>query len=254
MTSTTPVLYVFAISHYCEKARWALEYLGVEHQLRHVAPGEHGQIAKRLGAARSSVPYLSVGARVIQGSADIVDWADASASAERPRLTPAGNRDHAACVQIEQRIDDIAGVHVRRFYYSEAIVDCPETVRPIFTRDLPFTKKLLVTAAWGKIRKLMIAGMDLGATQGQESRRIVAGELDWIDELLADGRPYLVGNQFSRADIAVASLLSPLVIPPQHPVYANLELPPGIAACVAEWNSRPSIQWVRDIYARHRQS
>ncbi len=253
MTSTTPVLYVFAISHYCEKARWALEYLGVEHKLRHVAPGEHGQIAKRLGAPRSSVPYLSVDARVIQGSANIIDWADETASANR-RLTPAGDRDRAACEQIEQRIDDTAGVHVRRFYYSEALIDYPQTVRPIFTRDLPFSKKLLVSAAWGKIRQFMISGMDLGSTQGQQSQQIVDGELQWLDELLADGRQYLVGRQFSRADIAVASLLSPLVLPPQHPVYANLELPPGIAACVSEWNSRRSIGWVREIYARHRRS
>jgi len=73
MPSITPVLYVFAISHYCEKARWTLDYLGIDYELRHVAPGEHGQIAKKLGAPRTSVPYLSTGDEVIQGSADIID-------------------------------------------------------------------------------------------------------------------------------------------------------------------------------------
>jgi len=113
MSETTPVLYVFAISHFCEKARWALDVLEVDYELRHVAPGEHMEIAKKLGAPRSSVPYLSLDGRVIQGSADIVTWAEGVSSTEIS-LTP----DAEDCEQIEKRIDDVAGVHVRRFYYS----------------------------------------------------------------------------------------------------------------------------------------
>lgn len=247
MTSNKPVLYVFAISHYCEKARWALDFLGVDYKLRHVAPGEHMEIAKKLGAPRSSVPYLSLNERVIQGSADIVTWAE-DESPSGKSLTP----DAAACEQVEKRIDDIAGVHVRRFYYSEALVDDPSMIRPIFTRDLPLTKKLMISLGWSKIRKIMISRMDLGARQGKESEAIVDDELCWIDELLADGRSYLVGGEFSRADIAVASILAPLVVPAEHPVYSRLQHPPRLAEELSKWEQRPSFKWVRDIYARHR--
>lgn len=250
MSSSTPVLYVFAISHYCEKARWALDYLGIDYELRYVAPGEHVQIAKKLGAPRSFVPYLSAGDRVIQGSAEIIDWADNATSSKEKRLTPDAGREE--CLRIEKRIDDIAGVHVRRFYYSEALVGYPKIVRPMFTRDLPVTKKLLIGIFWGKIRNLMIARMDLGSTQGQESRDITDGELNWLDGLLADGRKYLVGDGFSRADIAAASLLAPLAVPPEHPTYARIKHPPKLAAVVSAWERRPSMDWVRDIYARHR--
>ena len=124
-----PTLYIFAISHYCEKARWALDYLGIDYDLRYVAPGEHGQIAKRLGAAKTSVPYLGVGERVIQGSADIISWAESMPSSNGERLTP--EVDILVGADIEKRADDIAGVHIRRFYYSEALVEHPSTVRPI---------------------------------------------------------------------------------------------------------------------------
>jgi len=248
--SSKPVLYVFAISHYCEKARWALDYLGIDHDSRFVAPGEHAQIAKKLGAPRSSVPYLSVDGRVIQGSADIIDWADTTASSGNKRLTPESGRNE--CLEIEKRLDDIAGVHVRRFYYSEALIDHANTVRPLFTRDLPLPKKLMISMAWGKIRQIMIARMDLGTKQGQESRGIVEGELDWVDDLLADGRKYLVGGEFSRADIAAASLLAPLALPPEHPTYNRMKFPPKMAADISRWERRPSIRWVRDIYARCR--
>ncbi|MDH3532732.1 MAG: glutathione S-transferase N-terminal domain-containing protein [Gammaproteobacteria bacterium] len=250
MATSRPILYVFAISHYCEKARWALDYLGIDYELRFVAPGEHGQIAKKLGAPRSSVPYLLAGEQVVQGSADIIDWADAAAASSEKRLTPDEGRE--ACEQIEQRIDAIAGVHIRRYYYSEALVDYPQTVRPIFTRDLPLLKRLLISIGWGKIREFMITAMDLGRRQGQESKDITAGELDWVDGLLADGRAHLVGDRLSRADIAVASLLAPLALPPQHPAYGTIKHPPRMAEDVAGWEQRSSIKWVRDIYARYR--
>lgn len=250
MSGPVPILYVFAISHYCEKARWALDYLGIDYELRYVAPGEHMQIARKLGAPRSYVPYLEVDGRVIQESAKIIDWADAAAPPTAKKLTPGNSADE--CRATEKRLDDVAGVHVRRYYYSEAIVRYPKTVRPIFTRDLPLYKRLLLTAAFGKIRGLMIKGMDLGDAQGQESRGIVEGELDWIDGLLSDGRRYLVGNEFSRADLTAASLLAPLAMPLEHPTYSGFQLPPGVAGDVAGWEQRPSIGWVREMYARHR--
>lgn len=245
-----PKLYVFAISHYCEKARWALDYLGVDYELCHLAPGQHRSVARRLGCRRSALPILAADGTVVQGSGEIIDWAESLPAVPTRRLTPETGRDD--CLAIEERLDAVAGVHTRRYYYSEAVVEHPETVRPIFTNDLGSLQRLLVVAMWGSIRKLMIRGMDLGAAQGRESGAIVDGELGWLDEMLADGRRYLVGDSFSRADLTAASLLAPLVGPPEHPVYANLVLPPKLAAEVGGWAERPSLRWVRDTYARHR--
>ncbi len=250
MSMPTPKLYVFAISHYCEKARWALDYLAIDHQVVPLAPGIHARTASQLGAPRSSLPILVADGQLVQGSADIVDWAERAASADSPRLTPDGAREEIG--EIERRLDEVAGIHVRRYYYSEALVDHPETVRPIFTDPLPLMQKLLVSATWGAMRKRMISGMDLGPEQGQASRRIVDGELSWLDGLLSDGRRYLVADTFSRADMAAASLLAPLAVPREHPVYAELRLPPNLAADLADWETRPSLQWVRQMYAEHR--
>lgn len=248
---TPPVLYVFAISHYCEKARWALDSLGVEYDLRNLAPGSHMQVAKELGAAGSSLPLLVAGERVVQGSGAIIDWAEAAAADPARRLSPAGELE-AECRALEQRLDDVAGVHVRRYYYSEAMVDYPDTVRPIFTRDLAPEEGQLLDENWGLVRELMIAAMDLGPEQRLESRRIVEDELDWFDGLLADNRRYLVGDRFSRADITAASLLAPFALPKEHPTYGLLEVPPQASADLALWAERPTVAWVRAIYQRHR--
>ncbi len=247
---TRPILYVFAISHYCEKARWALDSLAVDYELRHLAPGLHGLIAKRLGAPGSSLPLLVADGRVVHGSGAILEWADAATTNDSMRLCPDAMREE--CRLLEQRLDDVAGVHARRYYYSEALVEHPQTVRPMFTRDLSFGQGLLLRAAWGRVRALMIRAMDLGFEQGQQSKQILEQELDWFDGLLSDGRRFLVGDRFSRADLTAASLLAPIALPPEHPTYGRLELPPRARADLARWSDRPTTGWVREIYRTHR--
>lgn len=248
---STPVLYVFAISHYCEKARWALDVLGIEYELRHLAPGPHVEVTRQLGAAGSSLPLLVSEGRVVQGSDGILDWAEAAVGSSPKRLTPASELA-GECRAIEERLDDVAGVHVRRYYYSEAIVEHPDSVRPIFTRDLSPSERQSIDENWGVVCKLMTAAMDLGPGQREESRRIVENELDWLDGLLADGRRFLVGDRLSRADITGASLFAPLALPKEHPTYGALEVPPRAGADLALWAGRPTLAWVREIYRAHR--
>ncbi len=246
----TPTLHVFSISHYCEKARWALDYLGHDYVLSRLAPGSHIKKAKSLGLKRGAMPFLELPDGVIQGSADIVSWAETHGAGEA-QLTSPENRE--ACLEIEQRLDDVAGIHVRRFFYSEAIVDHPSTVLPIFRRGLPWLEQLKLSLGWKVVCRLMIKGMDLGPTQRQESRDKVEGELDWLDGLLADGRQYLVGDRLTRADLAAASLLSPLALPDEHPEYQHIVVPPLAQADMDRWAERPSIRFAKNLYknARH---
>jgi glutathione S-transferase len=246
-----PVLYVFAISHYCEKARWALDYLGVEYELQHLPPGAHLEIVKGLGAPGSSLPLLVAEDSVVQGSGDILDWAESSTADASSRLNPDSEFEDE-CRLLEQRIDDVAGVHVRRYYYSEALVESPDSVRAIFSSDLPDGQRQSLEENWSIVCQLMIGAMDLGPEQGQESRRIVEGELAWLDGLLSDGRRYLSGGRFSRADITAASLLAPLALPEEHPHYGMLEVPPRARVDLQQWAERPTPTWVRKIYREHR--
>ena len=246
---TTPVLYVFNISHYCEKARWALDYFGIEHEARHGMPGAHRVIAKKLGAKRGSVPFLQTDDEVIAGSAAIIDWCELHNAGKRPSLAGAAPQ---AVRAIEKRLDDVVGVHVRRFYYSDALITAPASVRPIFSNGLPLWQRAAVTLGWSRIVPMMIKGMDLGIEQGLQSRAVVEAELDWLDGLLADGRPYLHGNQWTRADLTAAALLGPLVAPKEHPITAKAFFPSGVRQAMKDWEKRPALQFVGRMYATHR--
>ncbi len=84
------------------------------------------------------------------------------------------------------------------------------------------------------------------------SRAKLSAELDWLDSLLADGRQYLAGGRFSRADITVASLLAPFARPEQMKTYHNMTVPEALAAAVDCWKDRPIMRWTVELYRTRR--
>jgi hypothetical protein len=49
--------------------------------------------------------------------------------------------DDAQARAIEKRLDDVLGVHVRRFFYSYALTSMPLAVRPLFSEGLPLWQR-----------------------------------------------------------------------------------------------------------------
>ncbi len=73
MSPSTPVLWHLPISHYNEKARWALDYKGVEHRRRPVPPPAHMAVAYAVTRGRGyTVPLLQLDGRAISDSTAII--------------------------------------------------------------------------------------------------------------------------------------------------------------------------------------
>lgn len=244
---TKPILTVFTISHYCEKARWGLDYLGIDYQLQVVTAGTHLKIAKELGLENSAVPFLETEQGVIQGSDAILDWAEENSVSARSRLSSS-----ETIRSIEQRLDQRLGIHVRRWFYSEAIVEHPSIVRPVFTKDISLWEQAKFSIKWPVIKKLMIQKMDLGYEQGQESFDIVKSEIEWLESMLSDNGNFLTGETFSRADITAASLLAPIVNPQEHPCFDLLSLPPRAQEQYLQISDYAIWAWIIDVYAKYR--
>jgi len=185
-----------------------------------------------------------LGDEVIQGSADIITWSNTQALEQgRPSLDISEES-----IAIEKRLDEVLGVHVRRWFYSESLLDCPEIVLPVFSKGSGFIKRLLIKAAWPTIIQSMIKRMALGPKQERESKEIVLKELDWLDSLLAKSPNYLCGSSLSNADIAAASLLAPMFSPPSHPASEVMSLPPRVSASAVELAERPFAKWILTLY------
>jgi glutathione S-transferase len=247
MEQTVPKLITFGISHYCEKARWALDWHGLVFGEESWAPGLHMILAKRRGAKATSLPILLVGDEIIQGSDRIVDWADAQARDKTRLLTT------PEALVIERRADQAIGIHTRALYYAECLPNAPHAVKPALFAGVSLPHLLIGILMWPGVRRVMMRVYDSTTETATRSRAALEDELDWVDGLLADGRKYLAGNGFSRADVTVASLLAPFARPAQVPLFCDMRGTAAIEADIARWQERPVMRWVRKLYRTHRQ-
>ena len=89
---TSPVLITIPISHYCEKARWALDRTGVKYEEKAHLQVIHWVPVARAGGGKTA-PVLVWGDRVFADSADIVDIVlyDSFAQAESDHLGVGGH-------------------------------------------------------------------------------------------------------------------------------------------------------------------
>jgi len=182
----------------------------------------------------------------VQGSGAVIDWADAKAKDPSRQLTQEGS------LEIEERADKVIGWHVRRLSYAEILPRFPHYAKPGLFQNTSRTHRLVGNMMWPVTRRVMMSAYDVTPSAASESRSILEVELDWLDEKLNDGRPYLVGGKFSRADVTVASLLAPFARPPEMPVYHEMSLTDDLKADCARWERRPFMQWVRTQYASNR--
>ena len=241
-------LYTFAVSHYCEKARWALDLGGVDYREVRWAPGPHVLAARRFGAG-SSVPILRCVDGVVQGSGAIVDWLQATG---RTRWCDGAPDARAEIAALEARADNGIGVAVRRMIYAAGLAVEPRPIaRQLFAGAAPAQLRL-AWLMWPLTRQLMAFGMRARPRDLEAAKADVDRELDALDARLDDGRRFLVGDRLSRADIAVASLLAPLARPPQHPVYRDLAPWRTYQQIIDRYRARTTVHWVRRLYADHR--
>jgi glutathione S-transferase len=112
-------------------------------------------------------------------------------------------------------------------------------------------RKMTFRASQPVVLKAMKEGMGLTQRGADRSLKRVNEALDRLDSRLCDNA-YLVGEQFSVADLTAASLLAPVVQPPEAPFQLPGELPDEFKAFCEAFSGRPAIEWVRRMYTQHR--
>ena len=227
-------LLVLAPSHFCERARWALDHAGINYREVRCAPGPHVVFAKRL-APDTSLPIFLTGTQVIQGSDRILAWTGIS-----------GNDP-----DLEGRFERWVGPLVRRYFYSALLHDPSSNIREILLDGVPGPQALMGRLLWPLTRQRMVRAMEARSDARPGLERQVEAALDWFDAQVV-GRQYLVGDHFGRADITAASLLAPLVRPAACPLYRQTRLPFAAEDALRGWRKRRSLVWVERIYAEHR--
>ncbi len=200
-------LYQFPMSHFCEKARWALDYKGVAYRVVNYLPGFHF-LPVRMIAPKTSVPVLRDGKAIVQGSGEIIDYLDGKYP-ESP-LTPRDPEFAKEALEWERFCDEEIGVHARRWFYYHALAD-RRVALGFLLQDAARYKGAFFRLAFPVVRLVMMQFMDITAETAAGSEQRFRLALKKLDGVLA-GRRFLVGDRFSRADLAACALLSPVCL------------------------------------------
>lgn len=244
----TVVLWHIELSHYNEKARWALDHKGIPHERRVPMPGLHGVRAALLTrGAQRRLPVLELEGRRIGDSTAII--AALEQYRPEPPLYPEDAGERARALELEDWFDEQLAPAVRRLVWFHTLPDADATAAALFTEPSPGRERLMRATAPVSRR---VAAADYGAdAEGAETARAIILEAIDIVEAGVGPSGYLVGDRFSVADLAGAALFTPLISPPERP-YAPRTIAQALLGFRDELMARPGGAWVAEMYARHR--
>jgi glutathione S-transferase len=248
-----PTLITIPFSHFCEKARWALDHARVGYREEGHLPGLHKRAVHRASGKAGSVPVLVLdGDGVLDDSPLIVRWADARASSDR-KLLPSGGRERDEALALERHFDVDFAPHVRRFAYFHLLPDRALALE-LMRIETPWLEHAIVRLGFPVLTRFMRRGMRIDHEHAMRSRDKMRAVFDETSKRLADGRPFLMGDRFGAVDIAFAAFSTPLFAPPEHPMrrHTRAQLPAGLQEEASTLRETPAGRFALRMYSDHR--
>lgn len=198
-------LITISVSHYCEKVRWALTRLNLPYVEEPHMPPFHRWATGRVGG--KSVPVLVSEAGVWTDSTEILRHLDTIAPADA-KLYPADPALGQQVKEWEELCNTRLGPAVRRWAYFY-LLDDQKYIQSRWCEGVPLIERALFPVTFPAMRSLARRSIDITAESASEAYRQITAVFETVSKALGDGRTYLVGDQFSAADLTFAALAVP---------------------------------------------
>lgn len=200
------ILYQFPLSHYCEKARWLLDHKEIDFVAQNLIPGVHRAFAQ-LKTGQNKLPIFKDSERWIADSTQIALYLDEQYPEHTLLRLDPQLRQQALEINV---IANELGKHVRRWGLAQALSQSDEPLEIMlgekgYLRQFEkFSKPILKT--------LVSKSYQLDADKVAESKSKIDEITQQLNAKLIENQcRYLVGDRLGLADIAVCSMLAPLL-------------------------------------------
>lgn len=241
------------MSHYCEKARWGLERLGIDYfEERHLQVFHYPRTYWFSGGP--NVPVLIDKGKVVQDSTTILKYLDNYAD-DSQRLYPQDSELRNQVNELEDLFDDMLGVESRRWVYSHFRSRPIQALRTA-GQGTPLSEKLLLPVIYPLFTLLINKLINPSERAVAEGLNKVRDIVKATDSLLAEGHTYLLGNRFTAADLSLACMLAPLVVPGNYGIRLPEpdEMPVAARPVVDEFRATATGAYVLKLFATEKSS
>ena len=202
------------VSHYCEKVRWALNRLKLPYVEEPHMPPFHRFVTGHFGG--KSVPVLVAENVFLTDSRDIFRYLDAIAP-DNAKLYPTDPILRQQVEELEVLFNTQLGPCTRCWGYFYTL-DNYKLMQNRWCQGVPPVEQALFPVVFPIMRNVVRKSMNITSESAANAYEQINSIFEKVSELLADGRPYLVGDSFSAADITFAALAAPVVMPLEHTV------------------------------------
>ncbi|CAF1374751.1 unnamed protein product [Rotaria sordida] len=231
-----PTLITIRFSHYCEKARWALDLLqhaashkSTQEQLERIENDSHRYIEHSRsilthmisslwhtsGFSSSTPVYITRDKHVLKDSSDILHYvSDELCKLGKPTLYPT-----AEVEELENYFNQILGIHVRRYGYWLMFQtdDMEDELRNCWLRGTVGFEKWTQQHFFGPIKALATKGMNIQEQPSLISKQHIDEVFEKVNQMLEehDGLYLFKTTYPTAADLTFASLAYPMIFPSQ---------------------------------------
>lgn len=206
--SAPATLITIPLSHYCEKARWALDRAEMPYREEPHAPLLHLLATKRRGGG--SVPMLVQGDLRLIDSTAILLHADEVRGGDLLYPREAGLRSEVQA--LEEYFDTKLGPDTRRWAYGQ-LLSQTKLLRSLWSEKAPRREAQALPLITPLTRFLVQWAYRITPESAERSLRRVREVFGEVDRILGDGRCFLCGGRFTAADLTFAALAAPVLFP-----------------------------------------
>eukprot|EP00741_Cyanophora_paradoxa_P009362 tig00000144_g9069.t1 len=262
-------LLTIGASHYCERARWALDLSGARGLTAYTeeahVPLLHIRAVKAVrspeGSRSTSVPCALVvetgggAGAFLPNSQAIVEFVDGLLPVDAKLYPQDLSPDERQRIRdIEEICDRKLGPHVRRWIYAHVLND-PRLGRLFLGAGCTSRlERATLAVARPLIARSMSASLKITPESAARSLAIVRDVFARLSALLPpSGEGFLVGGRFTSADLSFASLAAPVVFEPYGPGSLPLAAAPEALQREARaLRETPAGRHVARTFALHR--